>query len=82
LLGFNLSLTKDFILSNPAHGITDLHRFGYFCADCDTNYAEQVPGYAEPIIVRVYDKSTYDALSASTTAGMVKSARKITKFII
>jgi len=73
LLGFNLSLTKDFKYYQTQR--TELPTYtdlDIFVPTADANYAEQVPGYAEPIIVRVYDKSTYDALSASTTAGMIK----------
>jgi hypothetical protein len=76
-LGFSLSLPKEFeYYQTQRTSFTNYTDLDIFVPTADTNYPEQIPGYAEPIIVRVYDKPAYDALSASTSAMMVKAAER------
>ncbi|MDD4901811.1 MAG: hypothetical protein PHE24_01620 [Patescibacteria group bacterium] len=77
MFNFNLSLPKEFqYYQTQRMTFTDYTDIDIFVPTADTNYVEQVPGYAEPIIVRVYDKTAYDNLSADLKAQMVKVAEK------
>ncbi|MDD5527795.1 MAG: hypothetical protein PHO56_02345 [Patescibacteria group bacterium] len=77
MFNFDLSLPKEFRYYQTQRmtfpGYTDLD---IFVPTADTNYPEQVPGYAEPIIVRVYDKTAYDNLNADLKAQSIKVAEK------
>jgi hypothetical protein len=77
MLGFNLSLPKEFqYYQTQRTNFTNYTDLDIFVPTADTNYAEQLPGYAEPVIVRVYDKSTYDGLAADIKAQSAKVAEK------
>jgi hypothetical protein len=77
LLGFNLSLPKEFqYYQTQRMTFPDYTDIDIFVPTADTDYVEQVPGYAEPIIVRVYDKTAYDNLSADLQAQLVKVAER------
>jgi hypothetical protein len=77
LLSFNLSLPKEFQYYQTQRSTfptyTDLD---IFVPTADKDYAEQVPGYAEPVIVRVYDKTAYDNLTPDLKKPLVKVAEK------
>jgi hypothetical protein len=74
---FNLPLPSAFLYYQTQRvaytGYTDVD---IFVPTSDTNYAEQLPGYALPVIVRVYDKSAFSALSTTTAASLVKVGEK------
>ncbi|HTX86546.1 MAG TPA: hypothetical protein VMC41_00585 [Candidatus Nanoarchaeia archaeon] len=76
-LGFNLSLPREFQYYQferdtfPAYTDLDI-----FVPTADADYPEKVAGYAEPIIVRIYDQAAYDNLSGAERASMVKVGEK------
>ena len=76
-LGFNLSLTKEFkyyqFERDTMNDHTDL---AFFVPTADTNYPQRVPGYAEPIIVRIYDKTIYEKYGL-TVDNVVVNARSL-----
>lgn len=74
---FDLSLPKEFQyyqtqrIDNANYTEVDI-----FVPTADTTLIEQVPGYAEPIAIRAYDKKTFDALTEADKAGLTKVGEK------
>lgn len=42
----------------------------------DANFFQAVPGYAEPVVIRAYDKKYFASLSETDKAGFVKAGEK------
>ena len=79
-LGFSLPLTKEFqYYQTQRIDKPDFKELDIFVPTADTNIPEIVPGYAEPIIVRAYDKNFYNGLSEADRNELVKVGEKGSK---
>lgn len=65
-LGFSLVLPKEFeYFQTQRKNQTDYTDLEIFVPTSDIKYPQEVPGYAKPIVIRVYDKKAYDLLPAN-----------------
>ncbi len=75
-LGFSLILPKEFDhYQFQRVDKADYSDLEFFVPTSDTSIPKEVPGYGEPIIVRVYNKSAWDG-SDQKNSGFVKIGEK------
>jgi hypothetical protein len=75
--GFNLPLPGMFqYYQTQRLSFTGYSELDIFVPTADRNYPEMVSGYAEPVIVRVYDKTAYDSLSPAAKTQSTKVAAR------
>lgn len=65
-LGFSLMLPSEFIYYQTQRKQTpDFTDLEIFVPTSDTKYAQEVPGYAKPVVVRVFNKNSWLVSSES-----------------
>ncbi len=63
MLGFSVNLPKEFIYYQTQRIETeDYQDIEIFVPTSDTSYPQQVPGYAKPVVIRVYQESVWEGL--------------------
>jgi hypothetical protein len=82
-LGFSLSLPQEFqYYQTQRTNDANFKELDVFVPTADTKIKEIVPGYAEPIIVRVYDKNFYNSLSEVDRKDFTKVEEKGNKIYV
>lgn len=54
----------------------------FFVPIVDSSFIQEVPGYAEPMSIRVYDKKDYTSLSETDKTGLVKAGENGKKVFV
>ncbi|MFH1427935.1 MAG: hypothetical protein ABIG60_05430 [Patescibacteria group bacterium] len=71
-LNFNLTLPPEFIYYQTQREQTDdFVDIEFFVPVADKMYQEEVPGYANPITVRVFQKEYWDSLSSDSAEQLI-----------
>jgi len=80
---FDLPLPKEFIYYQTqritADNYTDVD---ILVPTADTSIVQIIPNYAEPIIIRVFDKKYFGTLSAADKTGLIKVGEKSKKVFV
>lgn len=80
-LGFSLTLPAEFIYyQTERHDQTDYTDIEFFVPTSDRTYAQEVEGYAKPITLRVFKKSSWqEAQSDASQAAFEKIGQSFNK---
>lgn len=63
-LGFKLKLPKEFLYYQVQRkNEADFIDIEIFVPTNDTSYPQEVPSYAKPVVIRVYEKGKYESLA-------------------
>lgn len=64
-LGFKLRLPKEFLYYQVQRkNQTNFIDIEIFVPTNDTSYPQEVPSYAKPVVIRIYEKEKYESLAA------------------